>query len=140
MRVFGENISEATAIIKEWVAETKGAKMKKLENGDEVSVGGKKYRAVNDELFVVLDEEPPKETQLDRIERKLGELDERVKERDVITIPYLVPYYPLPQPQPQYPWQPYYPTWTITNDPQWIDGSGNIPGSVQCGNSLTYTQ
>ncbi len=91
--------------------------MKKLGNGDEVSVGEKTYRVVNDELFVVLDKEPPKETQLDRIERRLGELEEKVSQ-----LPTYIPYAP-------YPTYPTYPTW--------IGGSGTgdvipIPSTTWC--------
>ena len=65
----------------------------KLVNGDEVKVGGKTYRVVNDELFILLPGEPPEihESQLDRIERRLDELE---KDSIKISYPPYVPYIP----------------------------------------------
>ena len=65
--------------------------MIKLLNGDEVKVGDKLYRVIDDELFMVVSEKS-NETQLEEIRQRLAELEEA---QDLY--PYAPPYeYPIP--------------------------------------------
>ena len=84
----------------------------KLKNGDEIELGGKDYRVVDEHLREVMDKTT--EERLDSLEKEVEGLKNRPI--GIITIPqlYPVPYYP-------HPWwpQPYYPTW-----PTWTGGTG----------------
>lgn len=89
----------------------------KLKNGDVIEVGDEKYRVIDDSLWKVDPGEPPclpsADERLQALEQKIKELEEELRNRQVIYYPYYInPQPTYPAYNPQYTGDPIYPSIT----------------------------